>query len=162
MQPALPAPLQPDDCIMGLHGTPPKATQVDAFCEQEASPPLPVDFALPHHRDGPSVPQSCRLRVRYRRGRPIEAFFWRQCLGETGAAEVSKRIEVRKRLEFEVLLQRCEHQKFLNQKNRKRQRQPPRDDAIGKGDRAGGIAASEADFKGDLLSRVIHEGDERH
>ena len=152
------SPLQPDDCIIGLFGvTPPEATQVDAFCEQEASPPLPVDFALPHLRDGPNVPQSCRLRVRSRTGRPIEAFsggnrsfFRRQCLRQTGAAEVSKGIEVQKRLEFVVLLQRCEHQKFLNQKNRKRKRQPPRDDAIGKGDRAEGIPALGADFKGDL------------
>ena len=158
------SPLQPDDCIMGLLGvTPPEATQVDAPCEQEASPPLRVDFALPHLRDGPSVPQVARMLSK-RKADP--SFFWRQCLGETGAAEVSKRIELRERLEFEVLLQRCEQQKFLKQKNRKRKRQPPRDDVVGKGDRARGIAASGADSKAtsDLVSSMMEmtDAEDRH
>ena len=59
-----------------------------------------------------------------------------------GAAdEVSKRIEFWKWSEFEVLLQRRDQQKLLKEKNRKRKRQPPSDDAVGKGNRARGTAA---------------------
>ena len=143
------SPLQPDDCIMGLHGTPPEATQVDAFCEQEASLRFgstsrfhTTEMVRAFHRVA-----GCAYALAEEGGSKL---FLVAVPGETGAAEVSKRIELRERLEFEVLLQGCEQQKFLNQKNRKRKRQPPRDDAIGKSDCAGGIPALGADHKGDL------------
>ena len=47
------------------------------------------------------------------------------------ADEVSKRIVLWERSEFDALLQRCEQQKLLNQKHWKRKRQPQRDDAAG-------------------------------
>ena len=56
--------------------------------------------------------------------------------GITGAGvEVSKRIELWERSEFEALLQRCEQQQLLNQKHEKCKRQPQHDDAAGRGAR---------------------------
>ena len=43
--------------------------------------------------------------------------------GTAAADEVSKRIELWERSEFEALLQRCEQQELLNQNHRKRKRQ---------------------------------------
>ena len=57
------------------------------------------------------------------------------------ADEVSKRTDPWEQPEFQTLLHFCEQQKLLNPKQRKRKRQPQRDDAAGRGDRARRTAA---------------------
>ena len=79
---------------------------------------------------------------------------------ETAAAdEVSKRVEFCERSEFEALLQRCEQQKLLNQKHRKRKRQYQRVDPVGKGDRGATHGGSGRLPESHFRPGVVHDGD---
>ena len=120
--------------------------------------PLPSNTML-------HVPQSCRLRIIavvarcwnglaaawmsmpwHRKAPPNSCWPWCQGALERGD-EVSKRIELCERSEFEALLGRCEQQEVLNQKHKKRKRQPQRDGPAGRGDRARRTAAAGAHQK---------------
>ena len=124
------------------------------------------------------VPQSCRLRAiaSVARWNRLAAGLDEHALAEEGRSklllalvpggtgvgdDVSKRIELWERSEFEALLQRCEQQKLLSQKHKKRKRQPQRDDPAGRRDRARRTAAAGACRKATsgLVSSMVESED---